>query len=109
MGGEEDEEGEESEEQYYYTGAGTPIAQDSASIARLLKFPRYKGRYSDEEKLDAVTAALRARQQGSGPQTMLRAMFTALLTAPTGTELRGAASPPLRLLNAAFTDVDFKI
>ena len=50
MGGEEDEEGEESEEQYYYTGAGTPIAQDSASIARLLKFPRYKGRYSYEEK-----------------------------------------------------------
>ena len=102
--------GEEGVEQYtLHTGAGSPIAQGAASIVRLLKFPRYKSRYSDEEKLDAVTAALRARQQGSGPQTMLRDMFTALLTAPTGTELRGAASPPLRLLNAAFTDIDFNI
>ena len=76
---------------------------------RLLKFPKYKGRYSDEEKLAAITAALRVRQQGGGPYAMLREMFTALLTAPTRGELRGRPSPPLRLLKPAFTDTNFDI
>ena len=72
-------------------------------MAALLVAPLYRGRYSPEEKWAAAKAALKAYKAGHSSRKMLEVTFAALLTAPSTAELDGAASPPLRLLKAAFT------
>ena len=98
---------EDDDECAPHPSVGKPIAADPKVMASLLIRPHYKGRYDREDKLAAITAALKEYNRGSSPMQMLRAVFEAVHVAPTPAELDGAPSPPLRLLKAAFQGICF--
>ena len=98
---------EDDDECAPHPSVGKPIAADPKVMASLLIRPHYKGRYDREDKLAAITAALKEYNRGSSPMQMLRAVFEAVHVAPTPAELDGAPSPPLRLLQAAFQGICF--